>query len=44
VAAGDGALAPLASPYLVVALALLAERMFADRQLWGLDYHYNASW
>jgi hypothetical protein len=37
------ALAPLASPYLVVALALLAERMFADQAgWWGLDYHYNA--
>jgi uncharacterized membrane protein len=36
-------LAPLVSPYLLVALPLLAERMFADSpNWWGLDYHYNA--
>ncbi|WP_203924382.1 DUF2079 domain-containing protein [Rugosimonospora africana] len=40
---GMAALAPLASPYLVLALALLAERMLADQtSWWGLDFHYNA--
>jgi uncharacterized membrane protein len=36
-------LTPLVSPYLLVVLPLLAERMFADSpNWWGLDYHYNA--
>jgi uncharacterized membrane protein len=40
---GMAALAPLASPYLLTALALLAERMLSDQAgWWGLDYHYNA--
>jgi uncharacterized membrane protein len=37
------ALAPLASPYLVMTLGLLAERMLSDQaSWWGPDYHYNA--
>jgi uncharacterized membrane protein len=37
------AVAPLASPYLVVALVLLAERMLSDQTTWWVpDYHYNA--
>jgi uncharacterized membrane protein len=40
---GMAALAPLASPYLLTALALLAERMLSDQaSWWGLDFHYNA--
>jgi uncharacterized membrane protein len=37
------AVAPLASPYLVVALVLLAERMLSDQSTWWVpEYHYNA--
>ncbi|GAA5201192.1 hypothetical protein GCM10023322_80710 [Rugosimonospora acidiphila] len=37
------ALAPLASPYLVMALVLLAERMLSDQSTWwGLSFHYNS--
>jgi uncharacterized membrane protein len=38
-----GALAPLASPYVVVPLPLLAERMLSDApHWWSTDFHYNA--
>ncbi len=38
-----GALAPLASPYVLSVLPLLAERMLADSpNWWATDYHYNA--
>jgi len=37
------ALLPLRSPYALIALPIMAERMLATRtNLWGLWYHYNA--